>query len=607
MGLSEKNREVLWKHFPHLKEHFNDRDAAFSLDGEDIEGRHVMFLRAGENIVQLDSLYDMDPVLDIWYESIQPLAMYSKIVLFGFGTGSMARFLLNKLDDSHRVIVYEPDFTVMSYAMEHYDLTDIFSDKRFDLIVRSAIKGSISEEFTNRLEYSDIETFRYYVYPNYNHIFTVEYLEYIHEFETACNSINSTQSVMGRYNEQNFGNTFANVGAFLTSKSVENLYHRLPHDIPAIIVASGPSLDKNVELLKEAKNKAFIIAVDSSLRTVLKTGVMPDVCVTIDPKKLSKHFSDDRANDVPMFCYLRSNPQILSNHRAEKFFLNDLNHHVQHFFSRHTMVFPVVSTGGSVANNAFSIAHMLGFTKIILIGQDLAYTDNRTHSSASVRGEWNIDASTLDQVITEGVDGKPIASSGEFTLYRTWIEEQIRNYPETTVIDATEGGAKIYGSEIMTFKEAIDKYCTEEYDFAKIIDETDRFMSDSVAEEFVNYIHGIPAELDECLKEAKEGIRTYEQMLKMIYADKYHSAGFKTGFEKTKEINKYLDKAPVMEYVKNEIQNETNDLLKTVYQGKDDERSELISACNMGLDYLKVMKNGIENVSSKINDLIRYI
>lgn len=605
MGYYEKNLEVLTKRFPHLKDHVDDIDGAFAMGGEDIEGRHVIYLQAGENIVQLDSLYDMGPVLDLWYKTMPKLPMYAKVFLFGFGNGCMVRKLLGSIDDSNKVIVYEPDFTVLHYVMEHFDITDIFSDERFDLIVRSAAEGAISRLFDDRLSYSDIGTFQYYVYPNYNHIFTVEYLEYIHEFETACNAINSTQSVLERFTEANFLNTFANLNALLASKSIESLYMRMPKDMPAIIVASGPSLDKNVSLLAKAKNKAFIIAVDSSLRTVLKTGVMPDLCVTIDAKKLSKHFSDDRANDVPMVCQLTSNREILKAHRAEKFFVNDLNHHVQHFFSRHTHLFPVVSSGGSVANDAFSIAQVLGFQTIIMIGQDLAYTDNRTHSADSVRGKT--DASTLKHVMTEGIDGNPIAASNEFTLYRNWIQEQIAQYPDLTVIDATEGGAKIYGTKIMTFREAIDTYCKKTCDFETIVKESDDFMPEEERRELVEYIHGIPDELGECLRKVREGIRSYDQMLKLVLSDKYHNERFKNEFEKTKKINTYLDKAPVMEYVKNAIQKETNALLKTVYAEGHDERSELIASCRMGTDYLKIMEKGILNMIDRCKEQVEQV
>lgn len=600
MGLYEKNLEALITRFPHLKDHTDDVDIVYTLGGEDVEGKHVMYLQVQENVVQLDSLYDFDPVIDLFLDNIPKIKMYSKIFYFGFGNGAIARKVLERLDQSNKLIVYEPDFSVLKYTMEHFDITDILNDPRFDLIVRSQIEGLVSEQIDKRMSYEDIETFQYFVYPNYNHIYLAEYLEYIREFENACNSINSSQSVLGRYNEAYFLNDFANMKYILKSKSVEDLYKRIPTGTPAIVVASGPSLDKNISELKNAKGKALIIAVDSSLRTLLKNDIIPDVCVTIDPKKLPKHFADERTSDIPMFCYLSSNREILKNHRAAKFFMNDLNHHVQHFFSRHSKVFPVVSTGGSVANNALAITSMLGIKTVIMIGQDLAYTDNKTHSAASVRGEWNIDASTLETVFCEGIDGKPIAGSNEFTLYRIWIEDFIINNKESIIVDATEGGAKIHGSEIMTLKAAIEKYCTKECDFAKLIEETDRFMTDSECAEFIDYIYAIPQELDECLYKTKLGLRSYEKMLKLIYDDKYHNAGFKNEFEKTKVINTYLDKAPVMEYVKNELQNDTNEFLKTVYSSDGDERSELITSCKMGTDYLNLMVEAIKKVKENV-------
>lgn len=605
MGLYEKNLETLIKRFPHLKDHVDDTDSIYKLGGEDIDGRHVMYVQVQQNVVQLDSLYDFDPVIDLFLDNIPKIKMYSKIFFFGFGNGAIARKMLERLDQSNKLIVYEPDFTILKYTMSHFDITDILEDPRFDIIVRTQIKGLISEQFSDRLTYEDIETFQYYVYPNYNHIFVAEYLEYIKEFENACNSINSSQSVMGRYNEAYFANNFTNMKFILGSKSIEDFYRRLPADTTAIVVASGPSLDKNVTELRKAKGKALIIAVDSSLRTLLKYDIIPDVCVTIDPKKLPKHFSDERTMDIPMFCYLTSNKEILKNHRAPKFFMNDLNHHVQHFFSRHSKVFPVVSTGGSVANNALAITSMLGIKKMIMIGQDLAYTDNRTHSASSVRGEWNVDASKLQQVYCEGIDGQPIAGSNEFTLYRIWIEDFIINNPEATVIDATEGGAKIHGSEIMTLSDAIDKYCTKECDFAKLIEETDNFMTKKECEEFIDYINGIPAELEECLYKAKLGLRSYEKMLSLICDGKYHNAGFRNEFDKTKAVNNYLDKAPVMEYVKNELQKETNEFLKTVYSSDGDERSELITSCKMGTEYLTLMVEAIKKVKANVEEQLK--
>lgn len=603
MNLYDENLRVLLERFPELTDHEHDVREDITVSSQPVADQEVLFAQTNDGLLQLGSLYDFDPVLDLWRNKMPELKIYAKVLLFGIGNGSMVRKLLQTMDQSNQIILYEPDFTVLSYVMQKWDITDIIRDERVTLVVRSAFSGTISNRYNELLTFVDIETFQYYVYPNYNHIFVNEYMEYMKGVEDTCNSINSTQEVIGRFNEAYFLNTFANLPYLLTSRSLLSLYKLLPKDVPAIIVASGPSLDKNVEELANAKNHAFIIAVDSSLRTVLKAGIIPDLCISIDPKKLTKHFSDDRANDVPMVCRITSNREVLKNHRVEKFFVNDLNHHLQHFLSNHDIIFPVLASGGSVANDAFSIAQVLGFKTIIMIGQDLAYTDNRTHSAASVRGEWNLDVSTLgNSAMTEDIYGNPILSSGEFTLYRIWIEEQIDMYPELDVIDATEGGAKIRGTRIMPLHEAIEQYCQKTCLFSDMIHKSERFLSEEQASELMKYTCGIPEELSQCSQKAKEGIRAYEQMLKIIYSDKYRSNSFKKMFEKANEIGEYLDDAPVMEYVKNDMQKETNELLRGVYDTEDSEREELIAACNMGQDYLTRMRESIERVSASIEE-----
>lgn len=603
MTVFEKNKKELFKRYPEFELQVNEEEVNPNLCGDMAGDKWVLFYKDNNETFLLDSLYETDDLLSLWRNSIPEPALYNKFFIFGLGNGMMAKKLLETTDSTNRVIVYEPNMGVLLYVMQHVDMTELFKNERLTLIIGSALKKTPCEAFVDNLTYTDMNTFQYYVYPNYNYIFLQDYLLYMSEMERAISSIKSNQNVLGRFNEAFFENTFANIRFLGESKSLKNLYERIPEGMPAIVVASGPSLDKNVSELKRAKNKAFIIAADSSLRTILNAGVVPDMCVTIDPKKLSKHFSNDAAYDVPMVCHVLSNREILNNHRACKFFTNDLNHHIQDFCAKNDILFPVLASGGSVANDAFSVCQMLGFNTIIMIGQDLAYTGNKTHSASSVRGEWNIDISKYtNNVMIEDIEGNQVVSSGEFVLYKGWIEEQIVAHPELTVIDATEGGAKIKGTEIMTLSNAIDKYCLKEIDYGKIISETDKFMSEEESIKLLDHMRSIPQELEKCLDMAKEGIRIYEQMLKMIYSDKYHSQGFKNLFEKTKTVTEYLDTAPVMEYVKNYIQNETNEFLKNIYRVEKDERAELIASCNIGIDYLKLEKKGMESLIPMIKD-----
>ena len=73
-------------------------------------------------------------------------------------------------------------------------------------------------------------------------------------------------------------------------------------DIPAVIVSAGPSLDKNVHLLKKIQGKALIITVDASIRAVIQAGVRPDILCTIDPNSPERFFSDLDLTDIYWAC-----------------------------------------------------------------------------------------------------------------------------------------------------------------------------------------------------------------------------------------------------------------------------------------------------------------
>ena len=126
--------------------------------------------------------------------------------------------------------------------------------------------------------------------------------------------------------------------------------------------------------------------------------------------------------------------------------------------------------GHSCSNVAYAVAHRIGCSPIILIGQDLAYTDNKFHSDA-VRADvfkMNNEVPLQDsgsEYFTEDINGNKVRTSFVFNLFREFYEINISDTKQL-LVDATEGGAKIKGSKIMTFREAIDTYCTEELKYS---------------------------------------------------------------------------------------------------------------------------------------------
>lgn len=594
----KKNMEAMKQRYPIAAETLEQKEQPEVAIGIDTvcEKKVLYAVKEGETY-QLDTLYDSEQLMDMWYNNLPKIYFRSKILLFGLGNGMYVNKLLEKTADDVTIIVYEPTIDILRVVLKEFDISTLIGTERVHILINQSMDGTLDDFFSAILEFTDIEDFIYKSYLNYNKLYRKEYQEYMGVLQNVCSAINSSQSVIGRYGKAYYENTFSNFQYFLHSKSLQSLNERLPKDIPAVIVAAGPSLDKNIMQLQKAKGKAFIIAVDSALRPLVRNHIIPDICISIDGKKKTAHFDDEETRDIPLICYLNSHREILSRHRAEKFFLNDLNHHVQHFFSQNNMVLPIVTSGGSVANDAFSVLQMLGFTTIILIGQDLALTDNKSHADATLVGElgWMADHYT-DLIEVEGIDGNPILSKPEYKLYCNWFEEQIVKYPEIKVIDATEGGALIHGSIIKTLEEAIHEECSQVVDFQKIISECDPFFNEDQKLKMEEYMRALPEHLDDCLLKAKKGLQIYEKMLKYVYEGKYKSKEFVRLFQTTKQIGEELDTCPDMEYVKNRIQEQTTEMLKGIYHNEEDERAELIAACEYGVKYLQLIKDELEIV-----------
>ena len=560
----------------------------------EVAGRNVLCAEHDGKQFQLDSLYDSEAFVDVWYRGQKIKVGYkSKAFMYGLGNGMYARKMLQELPEDGVLCIYEPTIANIGFLFRNFDYRDILTDKRLVLLVEECLNIKLNACFIDYLSYVDISVMIIQHYLNYNRLYADNYRYYMNELQIAVRAVMSTQNVVDRYGRNYFQNSVENLSYLYRSKSLHELSKRLPKGLPAIIAAAGPSLDKNVDELKNAKNKALIIAVDSSLRVLLKHGIIPDLVVSIDGVKMPAHFDYPGTQSVPLICLMNTNYNIVKKHHGMTFFTHDLNAYLQKFFETHDLLMPIVGSGGSVANTAMSIAQTMELNPIILVGQDLAYTDNKTHSLDSVRGSWGTDASKLDGIMTEGYDGNPIWSSTEFELYRLWIEEEILTKPGLRVINATEGGAKIRGAEQMTLREAIEAECSESYDMEQIVKGTPDFFDAKQKEEFVEYMHCIPEELEVCLKKVQNNKRLYQKIQEMVYGSKYRIGELQRLLAQTTEYNDYLDEALAMEYVRDLIQVESSEVLHDLHKTSDDEMEDLKIITKSMISYLETMEKGI--------------
>lgn len=245
--------------------------------------------------------------------------------------------------------------------------------------------------------------------------------------------------------------------------------------VPAFVVGAGPSLQKNVALLGEAAKKGIVFVVDAAGRALDIHGIEPQVLCSLEANNMAKYMNDLSFIDrVVRALSLEANPASFERRGGP----------ILPFFEclptfgaiqQLANVAPV-SVGGSVSTVAFSLAEQLGCSPLVLVGQDLAYTDGRTHAVGTPfeQGRTRIEPST-GRVFYEGSAQPPemyfevpawggegtVVSTAPFNSYRLWYEvgaETLRHLkPDTAIVNATEGGSRIAGFQEKTLRAVLDE------------------------------------------------------------------------------------------------------------------------------------------------------
>ncbi len=508
MTLYEKNLRTLAGYYPEMDSLV--REAAAENAGKDAtkirkeisgDGRQISVVSRNRRTCYLGGKRNAAEPVQVWLRSLGRLAPNAPVFLMGLGNSSYLEELAGNAENRITIIVYEPSMRIFMDFLETVDLVPVM-EKHLVVFVVDGLSGMGRERLTlladRLLTFSQLSYSRYMVLPNYEVLFPEESVEFLKQCKKSA-----LDGVVGRNTNKIFStvlvkNLLANAVYLCNGYKTTQLVESVPPDVPGIIVAAGPSLNKNIGELKNAVGKSFMIAVDTAVKPLLREGIRPDMIMMIDGKKPLKLFEAEGIHDIPIVSSLDAATEVLAYHRGMKFFFHQGYEFAEKILGRSTALSGSVPSGGSVATSAFSLMIKLGLTRIILVGQDLAYTNNRSHADGTFR-------ETMDEINTsrmQMVDGnyeEKVPTPTNLKQFLDWYEDTIRvmhkRLPEFRVINATEGGAKIAGTEIMTLKEAVAAECTEETDIPASIRKLKPMLDKDARQWAVSYLKGIP---DEC-------------------------------------------------------------------------------------------------------------
>lgn len=395
---------------------------------------------------------------------------YPFICLFGIGDGE----LLKRLIPSYPlIIVFEENLDFFISTFSRFDFSEDFRQGKVIFVDTSSEKLELylSMLFSTKPYYQYLSLFELFMNGNFYHRFYLEKAKAVHRL---CESvIFTTLSTLGVWAKDIlfsvYENFLSNVPLMLENIPIARLIEERKNKFEnAIVISAGPSLSKQLPLLKKVQENAVLFCADGALNVVLEQGIEPDYVLNTDISDFAKAFLHQIPAKSLIINGYSTHPKTLESLKGKNLsvVLGTKDGVCQYNFFKD---FGFVELGGNVSHFAYALALELGFKNIIMLGQDLSLDFNgNSHAKGYALGE-NFET----QMDLEYFKVKAYKGLGEVTTHITWdyyrkdLERLfLLNKDKATFINSTEGGAFIKFSKELSFEESAKMLTTKKPNFS---------------------------------------------------------------------------------------------------------------------------------------------
>ncbi|EAL7886033.1 DUF115 domain-containing protein, partial [Campylobacter jejuni] len=409
---------------------------------------------------------NLEEEINFFYQSIlEKTPRYPFACIYGIGNA----LLIKNLSKHYKhLFIFESEIELFILALSTIDLSEelkVYKVVLFDCVAKDLeIQIAMIFDQQSILEY--LSLYEMFISSHY-------YLKY---YETSILSLNElcikSASVAIRNADitcflplLTHGQFLQNIPSMLESIPFQRILSERKNKFEnAIVVSAGPSLAKQLPLLKAYQDKAVIFCADGALSMLEKEGIVPDYVTNLDFTDLAMKFFQNKENKTSLnILSCATHPNVVHSLKAENCMIVLRNKALYQRFNLND--FGYIDTGTHVSHFSYTLALALGFKNIIMIGQDLAFDEKgNSHSKGFDFGEKFSGEENIDKLKVPAYAGK-----GEVLTHITWNDYRIKleylfacNDQKAKFYNATEGGARINFTEELSFKECCEKLLTKE-------------------------------------------------------------------------------------------------------------------------------------------------
>ncbi|EMA9370212.1 motility associated factor glycosyltransferase family protein [Campylobacter coli] len=407
---------------------------------------------------------NLEEEINFFYQSIlEKTPRYPFACIYGIGN---ALLIKNLAKYYKHLFVFESEIELFILALSTIDLSEELCSGKIYLVdikeERVDIQLLILFDMKDMFEY--LSLYEMFV----NNVYYKKFYEDIwHKADKLCEK--NIEVIVRNLNSslhiafECYSHLLQNIPSMLESIPFQRILNERKNKFEnAIVVSAGPSLTKQLPLLKAYQDKAVIFCADGALSMLEKEGIIPDYVTNLDCRDLAMKFFQNKENKTslnvlscathPSLVHFLDNKSVIlrDDPLYQRFNLND---------------FGYIDTGTHVSHFSYTLALALGFKNIIMIGQDLAFDEKgNSHSKGFSYGEQFSGEKTVPTLQVPAYAGK-----GEVLTHITWNDYRIKleylfacNDQKAKFYNATEGGARINFTEELSFKECCEKLLTKE-------------------------------------------------------------------------------------------------------------------------------------------------
>lgn len=405
-----------------------------------------------------------------WYSNIDD-HQTGAIFLFGSGFGYSLFEAFNQKQPHTLLVLFEKDIYLFTAMLHYFDLEPLVATGRVVFLVGDG--ACFQEAFDSLFTSFNLAACCYptiaFTLPAIRN-FKKVYLKLI---KYLFDQMAIFSAFVGNDHQDNllgFCNIIANAKEVIQNPCLSCLKDKY-RNYPAFIVSNGPSLDNSINLLEKIKGRGLILSVESAILPLIKNDIKPDILTVLERTKETYHYhfeNNHYPEDISLLCLAVVDRRVMPSFKGQKIPILRQYEAVNCWINKYLGDGSSINPGVNVSHLALELAIYMGADPIVFVGQDYAYGPNGiTHSRDSIYNqEKGAEARKAVQsrpiIYIEGNNGNLVPSNELWYEFKLELERKIAANPDRTIINVTEGGAKIEGAERGQLKDVIAKYCTRE-------------------------------------------------------------------------------------------------------------------------------------------------